>query len=121
MTTMIRMLIIILLLAPLTAPVSAAAPMGDGAMMHHTMDHDMPAGHDCCEDQVASSTTGEPSLQMFCDGSCSDCQHFCSTTALLPSLSVSVPVAEQRTWSILPLAIISRQDRLERPPMPANI
>ncbi len=121
MNVMTRLLIVMLLLVPFAAPAKAAAPAGEATMaMHHA---DMAADHACCDDSdkanVSSNTMAE---HMSCDGSCSDCQHFCgaSALALLPNLSAVRALPEQRLWQPTLANLITRKDRLERPPMPAN-
>lgn len=121
MNVMTRLLIVMLLLVPLVAPANAAAPVGAETMsMQHT---DMAADHACCDDsEQATTQTSTMAEHMSCDGSCSDCQHFCgaSALALLPNFSAARVLPEQRHWLPTLANLITRKDRLERPPMPAN-
>ncbi|RUO62507.1 hypothetical protein [Pseudidiomarina insulisalsae] len=122
---MIRMLILVLLLVPLSAPAATAAP---GAAVHASMDmsmehHAMAAEHACCDDsEMASVHASAMAEHMSCDGSCSDCQHYCGATAvaLLPSFSATAALPEVQRWQYHPAHLLTRKDRLERPPMPAN-
>ncbi|WP_258807392.1 hypothetical protein [Pseudidiomarina sp. CB1] len=119
MNVMTRLLIMLLLLAPLVAPAYAAAPLGEAVTTMTTQHHDMAADHACCDDSDQATAMAE---HMSCDGSCSDCQHYCGATALalLPNFSSARALPEQRQWLPTLANLITRKDRLERPPMPAN-
>ena len=121
MNVMTRLLILMLLLVPLVAPAYAAAPASEATMsMQH---NDMAADHACCEDsEEAKVHTTTMAEHMSCDGSCDDCQHYCgaSALALLPDTSPARALPEQRHWLPTLAHLITRKDRLERPPMPAN-
>lgn len=121
MNVMTRLLIVMLLLVPLVAPADAAVPDGTVAMtMQHT---DMAADHACCDDDEQNMAQSSAMTEhMSCDGSCSDCQHYCgaSALALLPNFSSARALPEQRHWLPTLANLITRKDRLERPPMPAN-
>tara|TARA_Y100001963_G_scaffold141181_1_gene209096 strand:+ start:332 stop:700 length:369 start_codon:yes stop_codon:yes gene_type:complete len=121
MNVMTRLLIILLLLVPIVAPANAAAPASEAPMsMQHS---DMAADHACCEDnEEAKASATTMAEHMSCDGSCGDCQHFCgaSALALLPNYSSARVLPEQRRWLPNFAHLITRKDRLERPPMPAN-
>lgn len=121
MNMITRFIILVLLLVPFAAPASAAAPISEAPMMMHHAD--MAADHACCdESDKASVATDTMAEHMSCDGSCSDCQHYCgaSALALLPNFSAVGAMPEQRQWQPTLANLITRKDRLERPPMPAN-
>lgn len=120
MNVMTRLLIVMLLLVPLVAPANAAALASEATMTQQH--HDMAADHACCDDsEQAAVQTSTMAEHMSCDGSCNDCQHYCGATALalLPNFSAARVLPEQRHWLPTLSHLISRKDRLERPPMPA--
>lgn len=127
MKAFLWLIIVSLLLVPLAAPVAAASALtaetaaesaSETSVSHHA---NMAAGHDCC-DESAKAQAASFANQMDCDGSCGDCQHHCgaSALALLPSFSSAAPVSEQGQWLLPSRHLLTRQDRHDRPPMPAN-
>ncbi|MDN7126362.1 hypothetical protein [Pseudidiomarina terrestris] len=123
MKAFLWLIIVSLLLVPLAAPVAAAsASFADVAsetvVSHHA---DMAADHACCDESVKAQAASF-AAQMDCDGSCGDCQHHCgaSALALLPSFTSAAPASEQGQWLLPSRHLLTRQDRHDRPPMPAN-
>ncbi|MGQ4276604.1 hypothetical protein ACQ5ES_06105 [Pseudidiomarina sp. E22-M8] len=129
MKAFLWLIIVSLLLVPLAAPVTAAfAATADTVVAETTVSHhaDMAADHACCDEsaavQAASFADSMFAQKMECDGSCGDCQHHCgaSALALLPSFSSAAPVSEQGQWLLPSRDLLTRQDRHDRPPMPAT-
>ncbi len=125
MKAFLWLIIVSLLLVPLAAPVAAASAFNADAAAATTVvtDHhaNMAADHACCDDSAEAQ--GVPYAEMMqCDGSCGDCQHHCgaSALALLPSFNANAPVSEHGQWLLPATHLLTRQDRHDRPPMPAT-
>lgn len=86
MIILLRMLMVILMLGPISAPAAVAMPMQHAAAEQQvTTEAVADDNHACCPSEAESSavqtvTELSPS-HVDCDNSCSDCQHFCHASS----------------------------------------
>lgn len=128
MIILLRMLMVILMLGPISAPAAFALPAA-AMQMDHAVEQppqteaqaDDP--HACCPSEQAVSSAVQTLTElapthMDCDNSCSDCQHFChaSSAGLLTASRVTNPnTSPERTPFGVAAAHFSTTP-LERPP-----
>lgn len=123
MIILLRMLMVILMLGPISAPAAVAMPMEPVATAQQGSAEAMAdEQHACCPAEAEGSavqlTTERAVSHVSCDNSCSDCQHFCSASSagLLTTNSYSPANADSVRSTILITAPHYSTSPLERPP-----
>lgn len=127
MIILLRMLMVILMLGPITAPAAIAMPLEPATTELATPDAVAVEamaenGHACCPSEAESNAQQlvaelVPS-HMDCDNSCSDCQHFCHASGaglLTASRLATVHTTSERS-SLGAAAPYYSTTPLERPP-----